>query len=158
MLITIIAQAALMASTPAATCPTAPLKQEFVVRINSLCGPLEHYIERHLKVAVRMDARKRAKGSYVIAGWEIGVYHDENPAAGNLLYHSPNWHGPYPSQVDAWAEAAHYWPRGPRRLAVRGKPWTVIVTCEDCATTGVGDDARFVSGRLRVRWERTIHQ
>jgi hypothetical protein len=88
-----------------------------------------------------------------VAGWEIEVTDRRRPAAGNLLYHSRTWHGPYPTQFAAELHGSGQFP-AERRLPVHGHRWEIVASCEDCAVTGEGRRADFVRGTLHVRWRR----
>jgi hypothetical protein len=89
------------------------------------------------------------------AGWDVAVRDAADTSGFDLLYPSPEWHGPYLNQVYAWSEATHHFGRGVRTMEVRGHPWLVDVECVRCAVTGaVPDSARFTAGTLRVAWRR----
>jgi hypothetical protein len=101
-----------------------------------------------------LQIRKEA-GADGPVGWTVEV--TRRGHAGNLLYHSRQWHGPHPSQVYAWSEAARLWPAR-RELAVRGRPWRVTVSCEGCVVRGEGPSATFLKGVLCVSWARTVDE
>ena len=71
----------------------------------------------------------------------------------NLLYHSREWHGPYPSQVDAWQVAKEYFPNE-RKLDVRGYPYEVKIILIDPVVAG--DEPSFVSGKIKIIWKRKL--
>ena len=71
----------------------------------------------------------------------------------NLLYHSHQWHGPYPTQVFAWSFQQHYFP-DERVLPVYGYPYEVRVRLLDCRATGSGASAVFEAGTIEVAWRR----
>jgi hypothetical protein len=69
----------------------------------------------------------------------------------NLVYEA--LHGPDPSDVEAWHVAEKQFPNQ-RLLDVKGYPITIRIQLIDPRISGKGPDAQFISGRLRVRWER----
>jgi hypothetical protein len=107
-------------------------------------------VERRIAPELRLEVRKEGDG------WEVAATATADTLAENLLYHSREWHGPYPTQVYAWSEAAHYFGDGERALPVRGYPWMVRLRCDGCKTVGTGETARFIAGVLRIRWERRV--
>jgi hypothetical protein len=99
----------------------------------------------------RLLLRLRSQGDHE---WEAEVL--QRPATQfpeNLLYHSRQWHGPYPTQVFAWHVASRRFP-DERWLCVRGNPYEVAIRLKDIATEGAGADARFVRGTIEVEWFR----
>jgi hypothetical protein len=105
-------------------------------------------VERSITRDLRLEARREGNG------WDIAVVAANDTFAENLLYHSREWHGPYPTQVYAWSEAEHYFGEGERIVPVRGYPWVVRLRCEGCKTEGTGETAHFTAGMLHVAWER----
>jgi hypothetical protein len=84
--------------------------------------------------------------------WEVQVIRQpstEPPS--NLLYHSDQWHGPYPTQVFAWHVSSKYFP-DERWLCVRGYPYEVVIRIRDVVTRGIGQDINFVRGTIEVEW------
>ena len=71
----------------------------------------------------------------------------------NLLYHSRRTLGAHPSQVYAWHATSNEFPNK-RALEVWGYPVTVRVTLINPVAEGAGPDGRFVSGMIRITWER----
>jgi len=69
----------------------------------------------------------------------------------NLLYHSEEWHGPYPTQVSAWQVAEGYFPNS-RWVCVWGYPIEVHITIEHPKVKKVGDEVVFQDGTLVVSW------
>ena len=105
-------------------------------------------VERSITRDLRLEARREGNG------WDVAVVATNDTLAENLLYHSREWHGPYPTQVYAWSEAEHYFGEGERIIPVRGYPWVVRLRCEGCKTAGTGGSAQFTAGTLHVAWER----
>lgn len=82
-----------------------------------------------------------------VAVVEVGVGRDSF----NLLYHSDQWHGPYPTQASAWQVAEGYFPNS-RWVCVRGYPVEVHITIENPKVKKVGDQAVFQDGKLVLAW------
>jgi hypothetical protein len=101
------------------------------------------------KLTLSIDRRVDAAG---IWSWEVAV-RDGRKTGENLLYHSREWHGPYPTMIDAWTIRDHYFPPS-SELTVRGYPWQVSIECDACKVGGKRTREHFVSGTLRVRWRR----
>jgi hypothetical protein len=104
-------------------------------------------IDRHLRLRITKD------GS---AGWEVAVVHkpDHADSSLNLLYQSLAWHGPHPSQIEAWQIADKYFPDH-RPLDVNGYPYRVTIDLINPVVEVKGPSARFVSGTVQVSWSRT---
>ena len=86
------------------------------------------------------------------AGWVVKVLRQPvSIDSKNLIHNAP--HGPDLSDVQAWHVAEKQFPNE-RVIDVRGYPITVTIRLLDPQVTGKGPEARFVSGRLRVSWER----
>jgi hypothetical protein len=97
----------------------------------------------------RLLLRLKSEGDHE---WEVQVI--KRPSAEfpeNLLYHSDQWHGPYPTQVFAWHVSSQYFPNE-RWLCVREHPYEVMVRLKDVETHGVGQDIYFVRGKIEVEW------
>lgn len=88
-------------------------------------------------------------------GWDVQVVRKpyDKLASSNLLYHSPEWHGPYPSQVYAWHVADKYFPNE-RELETRGYPYEFRIILENPVVEKTGADVTFVSGTIRIIWHR----
>ena len=88
-------------------------------------------------------------------GWDVQVIQKpfDGKSSSNLLYHSLEWHGPYPSQVDAWHVTEKYF-QNERELDVRGYPYRLKIVLVNPVVEGTGSDTRFVSGRVKVSWRR----
>jgi hypothetical protein len=110
-------------------------------------------IERAISSRLVLRVRRWPGHDGGVAGWEVEVTSRRRPSAGNLLYHSKTWHGPYPTQFAAELHGSGQFP-AERRLPVHGHRWEIIASCEECAVTGEGFHTSFVRGTLRVRWRR----
>ena len=85
------------------------------------------------------------------SGWDVkAVRKPYNPnSSHNLLYHSREWHGPYPSQVEAWQVTERYFPNV-RELNVRGYSYLVKIAL----INPIVENGGFVSGTIRISWKR----
>ena len=88
-------------------------------------------------------------------GWDVQVIRKPYDASSssNLLYHSQEWHGPYPCQVEAWQVAENYFPNV-RELDVRGYRYELKIVLANPVVEGAGFDSRFVSGIVKISWRR----
>jgi hypothetical protein len=85
-------------------------------------------------------------------GLEIEVVDPRGgPEAVNLLYHSEEWHGPYPTQVYAWHVAKGYFPNS-RWVCVRGFAVEVHITLKHPKVSKVASVPVFQNGKLIVAW------
>lgn len=105
--------------------------------------------ERPLGRALRIRVTR-----YSGADWKVSVVR-QSPGVDqpNLLYHSRSWHGPYPTDVLAWAHRSRFFP-DERILPVRGHPYEIRIRLIDCHTSGSGGDAVFDAGTIDVAWRR----
>jgi hypothetical protein len=87
-------------------------------------------------------------------GWRVEVVRKPyRRSSRNLLYHSRKTLGAHPSQVYAWHVTSGEFPNE-RALEVWGYPVIVRVTLINPAAEGAGEDGRFVSGTIKIIWER----
>ncbi|HEX8725117.1 MAG TPA: hypothetical protein VF737_07020 [Gemmatimonadaceae bacterium] len=87
-------------------------------------------------------------------GWTVSVVRRGAGTDGrNLLYHSLEWHGPYPTDLFAWSFHERYFP-DERLLPVYGYPYEVRVRLVDCRTAGSGATAVFTAGTVEVAWRQ----
>lgn len=87
-------------------------------------------------------------------GWRVEVVRKlYRRSSRNLLYHSRRTLGAHPSQVYAWHVTSNEFPNE-RELDVLGYPVTVRVTLIDPVAEGDGSDSRFMSGTIKITWER----
>lgn len=88
-------------------------------------------------------------------GWDIEVVRKpyDPDISENLLYHSRQWHGPYPSQVEAWQVSQKYFPNE-RELGVRGYAVSVRISLVEPVVKGSGSEAQFTSGAVKISWEQ----
>jgi hypothetical protein len=87
-------------------------------------------------------------------GWRVEVVRKPyRRSSRNLLYHSRRTLGAHPSQVYAWHVMSNEFPNE-RELDVLGYPVTVRVTLINPVAEGDGSDSRFMSGTIKITWER----
>lgn len=87
-------------------------------------------------------------------GWRLEVARKPyRKNSSNLLYQNKAGRGADQSQVYAWHIAEQHFPNE-RALRVRGYPYTVRVVLVACQVEGRGPDAGFISGEMRISWER----
>ena len=108
-------------------------------------------IDRDLLLRVVKDSSIKQQNF----GWDVQVIQKpfDSKSLSNLLYHSREWHGPYPSQVDAWHVTEKYF-QNERELEVRGYPYRLKIVLVNPVVEGTGSDTRFVSGRVKISWRR----
>ncbi len=112
-------------------------------------GDTTPVFERQLGPSLILRVRRAGR-----AGWTVAVVRSSGQLDGrNLLYHSPEWHGPYPTDVLAWSYQQKLFP-DERVLPVSGHPYEVRVRLIGCRTTGSGDTAAFAAGTIEVGWRR----
>ena len=124
--------------------PATQARGELILVVTDTVSHVVRQIAPNLRLEVRANS----------GGWEVAVVSSADRRADNLLYHSREWHGPYPTQVYPWLEATNYFGRAVRVLPARGYPWVVQLSCEGCVTTGSGTSTRFAAGVLHVSWDR----
>jgi hypothetical protein len=88
-------------------------------------------------------------------GWNVQVTRKpiRQKSSWNLLFHSLQWHGPYPSEVYAWHVSEHYF-ANERTLDIRGYPYRVRIALVNPIVEGERSQARFKSGKVRISWRR----
>lgn len=87
-------------------------------------------------------------------GWLVEVVRQPyKRSSRNLIYTNPAGVGADASQVYAWHIAGNEFP-SEREIKVRGYPYSVKISLINGKSDGNGPDARFISGTLRISWER----
>lgn len=87
-------------------------------------------------------------------GWILEVrYKPYRTNSSNLIYTNPTGTTADKSQVYAWHIASGEFPNR-RVLLVKGHPQKIRIDLINPKTEGRGEDARFVSGKLKVSWTR----
>ncbi|HEV7906351.1 MAG TPA: hypothetical protein VGO96_21095 [Pyrinomonadaceae bacterium] len=111
-------------------------------------------IERDMGGGLLLRVVKERSVSQEHYGWRVEVVRKPyRRSSRNLLYHSRRTLGAHPSQVYAWHVTSGEFPNE-RALEVWGYPVTVRVTLIDPTAEGAGADGRFLSGTLKITWER----
>jgi hypothetical protein len=105
--------------------------------------------ERPLGASLLLRVRREGADGWVVAV----VRRSSRLYQRNLLYHSRQWHGPYPADVLAWSYQRRLFP-DVRVLPVFGYPYEVRVRLLDCRTAGTGAGAVFEAGTIEVGWRR----
>ena len=134
---------------PASPDPAARDTADFAVAIRFSVTDTTALFERPLGSDLRIRVRREHPMGWVVTATSERPG-DDPP---NLLYHSPSWHGPYPTDVFAWSYRSRLFP-DERVLPVRGHPYEVRIRLIDCRTSSTGDDATFESGTIEVSWRR----
>lgn len=111
-------------------------------------------ISRHIGRGLLLRAVKESSAEHRHFGWRLEVVRKPyRRTAPNLLYQNKAGHGADQSQVYAWHLAEQHFPNE-RELRVKEYPYTVRVVLVDCTVEGRGPEARFISGQMKVSWER----
>ena len=107
---------------------------------------LSFELERHLSLTLDNERPD---------GWELDVRDDRAPASSNLLYHSLQWHGPYPSQIYAWHVARDYFSNDRWLCVHRHHPqYEIHAVIQDAVVAGTPQRPAFSAGTLTVEWWR----
>ncbi len=143
----VLALATFAGLTPAQAAPQDTTAFAVILRFDVTDTTL--IFERPLGSFLLLRVRRESR-----SGWVVSVVRrSSEPDQPNLLYHSRNWHGPYPTDVFAWSFRRRYFPNE-RILPVYGYPYELRVRLMGCRTSGSGDDLRFVAGTIEVAWRR----
>lgn len=111
-----------------------------------------HDVALNPHLLLRLRRQLHANGTAM--GWYAAIYHQPaQDTSRNLLYHSLNWHGPYPTDLLAWLHAEAYFPDD-RLLPVYGEPWELRMVCRNCQTAGDSTFLHFTSGTIQVSARR----
>jgi hypothetical protein len=111
-------------------------------------------ITRDLGRGLLLRVVKERSASQEHYGWRVEVVRKPyRQSSRNLLYHSRRTLGAHPSQVYAWHVTSNEFPNE-RELDVLGYPVTVRVTLINPVAEGDGSDSRFMSGTIKITWER----
>jgi hypothetical protein len=129
---------------------------EFVTTIRLNVADTTSLIERPIGRALVLQLRRVPQGRLTRFGWQVAVLRRPvRPGGWNLLYHSRNLHGPYPTDILAWIQQRQYYP-DERVLSVYGQPYEIRIRLIDCRTSGTGEDAQFETGTIEVGWRRAL--
>lgn len=103
---------------------------------------------------LRLVLHRQSQANGTVMGWSVAVYRQPaSDTSRNLLYHSLNWHGPYPTDVLAWIHAEAFFPDD-RLLPVYGEPWELRLVCRACQTAGDSTFTHFTAGSVVVSIRR----
>ena len=138
--------AALVALMPVAA--AAQRSGHFVVEVLSPSEPAERHLDRNYRLIVRRF--EDVKGEPF---WEVALRRASDTSYDNLLYHSTQWHGPYPVHVGAITISQGLFPATRVLPGYRGAPYVVTVRLgRDIRIAGSDTNAVFRGGSFEVRW------
>ena len=140
-----------LASGLAALLPTAAPAQRsghFVIDVLSRSEPPERRLDRNYRLTVRRFEDVNGEPF-----WEVALRRASDTTYDNLLYHSTQWHGPYPVHVGAITISQHRFPATRVLPGYRGAPYVVTVRLgDDIRIAGSDTNAVFRSGSFEVSW------
>src|SRR3954465_12785141 len=85
--------------------------------------------------------------------WEVGLRRATDTTYDNLLYHSTEWHGPYPVHIGAITISQRLFPATRVLPGYRGAPYVVTVRVrDDIRIPGSDTNAVFRGGSFEVSW------
>ena len=138
----------------AAFLPAAAAAQRsghFVVNVLSQTEPKERHLDRDYRLTVR-----RFEDTHGEPFWEVALRRAHDTTHDNLLYHSTEWHGPYPVHVGAITISQHLFPATRVLPGYRGAPYVVTVRLRnDIRIAGSDTNAVFRGGSFEVTWRPT---
>ena len=138
--------AVLAALLPAAA--TAQRSGHFVVDVLSPTEPPERRLDRDYRLTVR-----RFEDTHGEPFWEVALRRASDTTYDNLLYHSTEWHGPYPVHVGAITISQRLFPATRVLPGYRGAPYVVTVRVrDDIRLAGSDTTAVFRGGSFEVSW------
>src|SRR3954451_140653 len=126
---------------------TAQRSGHFVVDVLSRTEPPVRRLDSSYRLSVRRF--EDAKGEPF---WEVALRRANDTAYDNLLYHSTQWHGPYPVHVGAITISQRLFPATRVLPAYRGAPYVVTIRLrDDIRITGSDTNAVFRGGSFEGR-------
>lgn len=127
---------------------TAQRSGHFVVNVLSQTEPPERRLDRNYRLTVRRF--EDVKGEPF---WEVALRRASDTTYDNLLYHSTEWHGPYPVHVGAITISKGLFPATRVLAGYRGAPYVVTVQLgKDIRIAGSDTNAVFRGGSFEVSW------
>jgi hypothetical protein len=85
--------------------------------------------------------------------WEVALRRASDTTYDNLLYHSTEWHGPYPVHIGAITISQGLFPATRVLPGYRGAPYVVTVRLrDDIRIAGSDTNAVFRGGSFEVSW------
>ena len=131
--------------------PAAAVAQRsghFVVDVLSPTEPPARRLDRNYRLIVRRF--EDVKGEPF---WEVALRRASDTTYDNLLYHSTEWHGPYPVHVGAITISQGLFPATRVLPGFRGAPYVVTVRLrDDIRIAGSDTNAVFRGGSFEVSW------
>jgi hypothetical protein len=120
----------------------------FVVDVLSQTEPPVHRLDRDYFLTVRRFEDRNGEPF-----WEVALRRTSDTTYDNLLYHSTEWHGPYPVHVGAITISQHLFPSTRVLPGYRGAPYVVIIRLHDDIRIADSDtNAVFRGGSFEVSW------
>jgi hypothetical protein len=127
---------------------TAQRSGHFVVDVLSRTEPPARQLDSNYRLTVRRF--EDVKGEPF---WEVALRRANDTAYDNLLYHSTQWHGPYPVHVGAITISQRLFPATRVLPGYRGAPYVVTVRLrDDIRIAGSDTNAVFRGGSFEVSW------
>ena len=120
----------------------------FVVNVLSQREPAERRLDRDYRLTVRRFDDRNGEPF-----WEVALRRASDTSYDNLLYHSTEWHGPYPVHVGAITIAQGLFPSTRVLPGYRGAPYVVTIRLRnDIRIAGRDTNAVFRGGSFEVSW------
>ena len=142
----ILLSLAISALLPAAA--AAQRSGHFTVNVLSPTEPPERRLDANYRLTVRRF--EDVKGEPF---WEVALRRASDTTYDNLLYHSTEWHGPYPVHVGAITISQGLFPATRVLPGYRGAPYVVTVRLgHDIRIAGSDTNAVFRGGSFEVSW------
>jgi hypothetical protein len=121
---------------------------QLVVDVLSPTEPPQRRLDANYRLTVRRF--EDVKGEPF---WEVALRRATDTTYDNLLYHSTEWHGPYPVHVGAITISQRLFPATRVLPGYRGAPYVVTVRLgDDIRIAGADTNAVFRGGSFEVRW------
>src|SRR3954462_14507318 len=136
----------LSALLPAAA--TAQRSGHFIVDVLSRTEPAERQLDSSYRLSVRRF--EDVKGEPF---WEVALRRKSDTTYDNLLYHSTEWHGPYPVHIGAITISQRLFPATRVLPGYRGASYVVTIRLrDDIRIAGSDTNAVFRGGSLGGSW------
>ena len=143
---TVLLSLGIAALLPAAA--PAQRSGHFVVHVLSQTEPPERRLDRDYRLTVRRFDDKNGEPF-----WEVALRRASDTSYDNLLYHSTEWHGPYPVHVGAITISQRLFPSTRVLPGYRGAPYVVTIRLrDDIRIAGTDTNAVFRAGSFVVSW------
>ena len=121
----------------------------FVINVLSQTEPPERRLDRDYRLTVRRFEDRKGE-----AFWEVALRRASDTSYDNLLYHSTEWHGPYPVHVGAITISQQRFPSTRVLPGYRGAPYVVTIRLrDDIRIAGSDTNAVFRAGSFEVSWK-----